>query len=59
MHRNRLLARLGDFYAQASQQQGFVCIVRILYSVYSQYCGLQHIAVRRLHRIMLLALLVN
>lgn len=47
MHRNLFLALLGGFYAQDPQQQGFVGIVRILRSVYGQYCGLQLIAVRR------------
>lgn len=47
MHRNLFLALLGGFYAQDPQQQGFVGIVRILRSVYGQYCGLQLIAVRK------------
>lgn len=48
MHRNLFLALLGCFYAQDPQQQGFVGNIRILRSVYGQYCGLQLIAVREI-----------
>lgn len=48
MYRNRFLVHLGGFYAQKTQQQGFVGIVRVLCSVYGQYCGLQLIAVREI-----------
>lgn len=59
MYWNRFLARLGGFYAQDTQQQGCVGIVRIFCSLYGQHCGLQLIAVRETPSNNALVLLVN